>query len=211
MPFLHSLSVNMPMEWRNLLNEIHRYCETTGYFHNFDHNENFIKIFEIQSDGDGSKFKNFQSINQLYNGFIELHHSKIPIIKIKEVKYEIDQKGKIEVFLLITSPDLIELRTELAQTFGYQISDDLDFIKKEYKEKGGKSVEILEPLKTIKVSIFKSNHVKSEYRDQIENLWLKISEIVSFQTEIHEFEPVSFEYRPLNKKTPKKTLWKKDS
>jgi hypothetical protein len=124
--------------------------------------ENYSKsiiLFEGQSKGHSDKYQTVNDLNNLYNGFIEINAGKLPDLSIRELNIFTNHKGKQILGLYLDSCNIIDMRAELSDIFGYKIYGEEGIIIKKFKSTDGSENILIDPLNVF-FPIISESHIK---------------------------------------------------
>jgi hypothetical protein len=170
--------------------------------------ENYSKsiiLFEGQSKGHCDKYQTVQDLNHLYNGFIEVNAGKLPSLSIRELDIFINHKGKKIIGLYLDSVNIIDMRAELSDIFGYKIYVEEGIIIKKFKSTDGCDNIIVEPL-SVFFPIISESHIKKgiNVKEVYCNL---LSYLFNYSFNDKVIQPIELVYETENKRGKKIKVW----
>ncbi len=206
--FINYLKFRMPLEFIELVKSFQEVINKMNITSCPNWIENYSKsivLFEGQSKGHSEKYQTVYDLNDLYNGFISINVGKLPSLTIRELNIFTNHKGKQIIGLYLDSCNIIEMRADLSDIFGYKIYSDEGIIIKKFKSTDGSDNIIVEPLNVF-YPIISESHLKKgvNIRDVYCNLAASlfaqsISDKVIYPTELV--------YETENKRGKKIRVW----
>ncbi len=170
--------------------------------------ENYSKsivLFEGQSKGHCDKYQTVHDLNTLYNGFIEINVGKLPLLSIRELDIFINNKGKKIIGLYLDSVNIIDMRADLSDIFGYKIYSEEGIIIKKFKSTDGGDNIIIEPL-SVFYPIISESHIKKGIN--VKEVYCNLISYLSNYSIIDKIiQPIELVYETENKRGKKIKVW----
>lgn len=206
--FINYLKFKMSLEFVELIKSFQEVINKMNITSCPNWIENYSKsiiLFEGQSKGHCDKYQTVHDLNNLYNGFIEINAGKLPLLSIRELNIFTNHKGKQIIGLYLDSFNIIEMRADLSDIFGYKIYTDEGIIIKKFKSTDGGDNIIVEPLNVF-YPIISESHLKKSIN--IRDVYSHLLSSLFTQSFIDKvIYPIELVYETENKRGKKIKVW----
>ena len=206
--FINYLKYKLSNDFYEIIKKLQDEINNMNYSVSAYWTESFTKsiiLFESQSKGHCDKCQNIIDVNKLYNGFLEKYALKLPIITVNELVIITNIKGKKVIGLQLSGSQFIDMRIELADSFGYTYYIDNDVLVKNFKTTDNKDNYIIEPLYVF-LPIISESYIKKNIN--IHTVYLTLLKTLNILDVYQkEFQTINLVYETENKRGRKIVLW----